>query len=125
MEEELKENLKAKGTWKRGLLMLLFAIIYSVTEVLLVAVVIFQFGARLITGKTNQRLLNLGQSLATYIYQIILFETFKTEEMPYPFEVWPKGAPAAPAKPKRRKAPARKPKAAEEPAAENNENDGG
>jgi hypothetical protein len=100
MEDGLKSNLKSKGTWKRGLYMLLFAVIYGVTEFVLTAVVLFQFGSQLITGRVNRRLLNFGQQLATYLYQIILFLTYKSEEMPYPFEIWPKGAP--------KKAPARR-----------------
>lgn len=95
MSNDVKANLKSSNTWMRGLYMLLFVVLYSLIEIVLGAVVIFQFGHKLLTGKTNLRLLNLAQSLATYIYQIILFLTFKTEEMPYPFEVWPKGVPAA------------------------------
>ena len=93
MSDSLKQNLKSGSTWKRGLFMLLFVVLYSVAEFVLTATVLFQFGARLITGRVNLRLLRFGQSLATYIYQIILFQTFKTETMPYPFEVWPKGPP--------------------------------
>lgn len=93
MEDGVKSNLKSKSTWKRGLYMLLFALIYSVAEIVLTALVLFQFGAQLITGRVNRRLLNFGQQLATYLYQIILFLTYKSEEMPYPFETWPKGAP--------------------------------
>ena len=93
MDNGLKKNMKDKGTWKRGLLMLLFVVLYGVAEIVLTAVVLFQFGAQLIAGRANRRLLNFGQQLATYLYQIILFLTYKTEQMPYPFEVWPKGAP--------------------------------
>lgn len=97
MEDGLKSNLTSKSTWKRGLHMLLFALLYGVAEVILTAVVIFQFGSQLITGRANRRLLNLGQQLATYLYQIILFLTYKSEQKPYPFEAWPKGAPSKPA----------------------------
>jgi hypothetical protein len=108
MEDGLKSNLTSNTTWKRGLHMLLFALLYGVAEVVLAAVVIFQFGSQLITGRANRRLLNLGQQLATYLYQIILFLTYKSEQKPYPFEAWPKGAPSKPAA---RRSPA--PKAAE------------
>lgn len=100
MENGLKANLTNKSTWKRGLYMLLFALIYGLAEIVLTAVVLFQFGSQLITGRTNRRLLNFGQQLATYLYEILLFLTYKSEQMPYPFEGWPKGAPkkGAPAK---------------------------
>ena len=94
MDGEIKQNLRERKTWLRGLYMLLFAVFYGVAEVVITAVVVFQFLLALFTGRTNQRLLKLGQSLSTYVYQIILFLTFNTDHHPYPFGAWPKGAPA-------------------------------
>ena len=62
-------------------------------EVILVAIIIFQFLSSLFTTKVNDRLQKLGQQLGTYIYQLLLFFTFNTEERPYPFAAWPRGAP--------------------------------
>lgn len=93
METSIKDNLKAKDTWVRGLYMLLFALFYSIAEIVLAVVVLVQFGFRLFSGRTNPNLLNFGQSLSTYFYQIIQFLTFNSEEKPYPFHDWPKGAP--------------------------------
>ncbi len=95
LDDEIKKNIKEQQTWLRGLYMLLFAVFYSLAEVLLLVVVVFQFLQKLLTGKTNTQLLKLGQSLSTYLYQIWLFQTFNSEEHPYPFSAWPKGAPAA------------------------------
>lgn len=44
MDATVKENVTRGSTWLRALFMVLFAIIYSVTEVVFVAVVVFQFG---------------------------------------------------------------------------------
>ena len=93
MSDELKEHLKERKTWLRGLYMLLFAIFYTVAEIVITAIVIFQFLLALFTGKTNERLLKLGQSLSTYVYQILQFLTFNNDYHPYPFGAWPKGAP--------------------------------
>ena len=90
---DIKDNIKEPSIWMRGLYMLLFAIFYSLAEIVLFAVVIFQFILKLVTGETNERLLALGQSFATYIYQIIQFLNFNSEQKPYPFTVWPKGEP--------------------------------
>jgi len=95
MSNDFKENLKQQSTWMRGLYMLLFSIFYSLAELVMSAVVIFQFLLVLFTGETNQRLLKLGQSLGTYIYQIIQYLTFNTDYQPYPFGAWPKGEPKA------------------------------
>ena len=93
MSDELKEHLKERKTWLRGLYKLLFAIFYTVAEIVITAIVIFQFLLALFTGKTNERLLKLGQSLSTYVYQILQFLTFNNDYHPYPFGAWPKGAP--------------------------------
>ncbi len=94
MDEELKQNIKERKTWLRGLYMLLFLVFYSVAKVIIFAVIAFQFLLTLFTGKTNERLVKLGQSLSTYLYQILTFLTFNSNEHPYPFGAWPKGAPA-------------------------------
>lgn len=93
MNTEIKENLKERKTWLRGLYMVLFVIFYSVAEIVILVIVLFQFLSALFTGKTNQRLVKLGQSLSTYVYQIMLFLTFNSEYQPYPFGAWPKGEP--------------------------------
>lgn len=89
MDNELKENLKQKKTWLRGLYMLLFAIFYSVAEIVIFVVVVFQFLLALFTGRTNARLVMFGKSLSTYVYQVMLYLTFNSEEMPFPFGDWP------------------------------------
>ena len=95
MEVDVKQNLKARKTWLRGLYILMFSIFYSIAEVVLFAVVLFQFLLTLFTAQTNQRLLKLGQSLSTYIYQILMYITFNSDHQPYPFGAWPKGPPSA------------------------------
>ena len=91
MSDDLKHNLKNQNTWVRGLYMLLFAFLAGIAGVVLFAVVIFQFIHKLITGKTNDRLLKLGRGLASYVFQIIQFMTFNSEYHPYPLGAWPKG----------------------------------
>ncbi|MCW8831646.1 MAG: DUF4389 domain-containing protein, partial [Gammaproteobacteria bacterium] len=79
MSEEIKENLKQQSTWLRGLYMLMFSVFYSLAEIVLFAVVLFQFLFKLFTGETNLRLLKLGQSIATYIYQIVQYLNFNSD----------------------------------------------
>ena len=94
MSDEIKENLKQQSTWLRGLYMLMFALFYSIAEIVLFVVIFFQFLLMLFTGKTNPRLLKLGQALATYIYQIIQYLTFNSDYQSYPFGAWPNGEPS-------------------------------
>ena len=120
MESQLKERLKARSTWVRGLYMLLFAVLYSVAEAVLTAVVLFQFGSCLITGGVNKRLLGFSEGLADYIRQIVRFLSFNSDEHPYPLGPWPQQAeapkPRAAAKSSRsRKSAPPKPPADEQP----------
>lgn len=94
MSDEYKENIKDHGTWMRGLNIILFAIIYSVTEIVIALVVVFQFLSVLLTHKTNDKLLSLGMNLSTYIFQILSYVTFNTNERPFPFSDFPDGGSA-------------------------------
>lgn len=86
----LAKNLKSKSIWMRLLFMLVITFLYSVSRIVVGAVVFIQFFWVLITGETNQKLQVFGKSLATYTNQIILYLTFNTEERPFPFDVdWP------------------------------------
>lgn len=98
MSDDLKDNIKRQSTWMRGLYMLLFSIFYTIAELILFAVIVFQFILKLLTGDTNDRLRKLGQSISTYIYQVLQFLSFNSEQHPYPFGAWPKGEPRPAAK---------------------------
>lgn len=93
MSNDVKENLKSHSTWVRGLYMLLYLLFSSLAEIVLAAIITFQFLLKLFTGETNDRLLKLGQSISTYLYQVYLFMSFNSEYHPYPFGAWPKGEP--------------------------------
>gem|GEM_PF-246245 len=91
MDNEIKSSLTATDTWMRGLYMLLFTVIYSVTEFVLGLIVVFQFIHVLFSRDTNERLLDFSSDLSVYIYQMLQFLTFNSEAKPYPFAVWPNG----------------------------------
>ena len=89
MNDDIKTHMKSKNIWKRGLFMLLFAVLYGVAEIVLAVVAVFQFGHALITGKPNDNVTRFGYSVGRYIFEITLFVTFNTEERPFPFSPWP------------------------------------
>lgn len=89
MDDELKTNLKSKSIWKRGFLMLLFAIFYGVAELVLAVLALFQFGCALITGAPNENVTRFGYTLGRYIFEITQFVTFNTDDRPFPFSDWP------------------------------------
>ena len=88
MDEQINYNLTQLGTWKRIFFMLIFAAIGGLVRMLLWAVIILQVASTLLTGKANQNVLNFGRSLSIYTYHILLFLTFNTETLPFPFSDW-------------------------------------
>ena len=93
MSNDVKENLKSQSTWMRALYMLIYAVFYTIAEIVLFALIIFLFLLKLFTADTNERLRKLGQGLSTYIYQILQYMNFNSNYQPYPFGAWPKGEP--------------------------------
>jgi uncharacterized membrane protein len=72
--------------------MIVFGITWSIAVFVTSAVVVVNFFYVLFTGKTNNRLTEFGQSLATYLYQVARFMTFNSETRPFPIdEEWPSG----------------------------------
>lgn len=89
MSSELGANMTRRSTWQRLLFMILFGVIYSLAELVLVAVVLFQFGFVLITTRKNDRLLDFGARLSFFLYQVLLFITYAKDDKPFPFSSWP------------------------------------
>ena len=91
LTKSIINNIKAKSIWLRLFFMLVTALLYSVSRLVVGAIIVLQFFFMLFTGKTNKKLLSSGQALSTYTYQIICYLTFNTEERPFPFDSdWPK-----------------------------------
>ncbi len=89
MEEAIKQRLGSKDIWIRGLYMVFFVIAYSLAELVILLVAVFQFVAILLIGHANENALRLGNNLSTYVYQIFRFQTFNSETRPFPFADWP------------------------------------
>lgn len=94
MSDQLKQNLVSRGLWARALYMLLFVFIYSIAEIVFFALVIVQFLVALFSGAPNPRLLGFAEGLSAFIFQILRYLSFGSEDRPYPFRDWPKGPPA-------------------------------
>jgi len=88
MNDDIKESLKDNSTWMRVLYMAIFVIIFNIVELLIAALVIFQVLVLLFTGEKNQRLLGFGSMLSLYVYRILRYLTFNSEEKPFPFADW-------------------------------------
>ena len=86
----IEENLKSKATWTRFLYMAICGILVWLASIVGAVVVVLGFLMVLFTGEVNRELREIGQSLATYIYDNIRYLTFNTEDRPFPFGgAWP------------------------------------
>ena len=88
MDEQINANLKQISTWQRIFFMLIFSIIGELIRMLLWAVILLQVASSLLTGRPNQNILDFGRSLSLYSYHILLFLTYNTEVLPFPFSDW-------------------------------------
>jgi len=89
MSDDLKENVMDTNIWLRLVFMLLFAVIFGATRLILVTVVAIQFLWVLFSGNKNKPLLSFASQLATFIYQIYRYLSFNTEKRPFPFDDFP------------------------------------
>ena len=88
MEQDINENLKKISTWKRIFFIIIFAVIVGLVRILLWAVVLLQIASSLLTGEPNKNILSFGRKLSVYLYHILLFLTYNTEVLPFPFSDW-------------------------------------
>lgn len=88
MQEQINDNLKKLSTWKRIFFMLIFAVIVGLVRMLIWAVVVLQVASTLLTGSPNQNILRFGRNLSAYVYHILVFLTFNTDQLPFPFSDW-------------------------------------
>ena len=70
---------------------ILFALISWVTIWVFAFVVLIQFGFLLITGKVNKNLKGFNQEVGLFLYDMIKYLSFQTNNKPFPFRDWPYG----------------------------------
>lgn len=87
---KVEENIKSRTTWMRLLFMCIYAVIISLTGMVGTVIVVLGFLWVLFTGEVNRELRQIGQAIADYMYELVRYLTFNTEEKPFPFGgAWP------------------------------------
>ncbi|SFB94716.1 protein of unknown function [Polaromonas sp. OV174] len=86
---ELIAPVPPRKLWLRLVLMLLMALAFQLAVWLLSLVALLQLLLAVVTDAPNARLQQLGKSLGRYLAQIAVFESFGSEELPFPFSEWP------------------------------------
>ena len=89
---KVEENLKSRTTWLRLLFMAIYGVIAWLAGMVGLVIVVLGFFWVLFTGEVNRELRQIGQAIASYIYEIVRYLTFNTDDKPFPFGVaWPSG----------------------------------
>ena len=81
----LEQNIKSRSTWLRLLFILIYCALISLAGLVGTFVVVVGFFWVLFTGEVNQQLRQVGQAIASYIYEIVRYLTFNTDDKPFPF----------------------------------------
>jgi hypothetical protein len=75
-----------RSKWQRALLVLLFAVIYQISEVVFGAVVLFQVVCLLLTGDRNNRLNEFSTLLTHYMYLVLQYVCLNSSTTPWPLD---------------------------------------
>jgi len=86
----MSNEYEGKPALIRILFVIVFWFAFYVSQFVVGVVTIAQCVFVLITGKPNQYLMQLGDSLAKYVSEILSFVTFNTDKRPFPFAEFPK-----------------------------------
>ncbi len=86
---DMKQSLKSDAFWLRTLFIILFSVVYRILDVVVLFIVVVQWGFTLVTGQVNPALDQFSGSLSTYIAQIVRYISGNSETKPFPFTDWP------------------------------------
>jgi hypothetical protein len=86
---EIKQSIESDAFWLRTLFIVLYSIVYRILDMVVLFLVVVQWGFTLVTGQVNPALDQFSGGLARYISQIVEYVTGHTEIKPFPFTDWP------------------------------------
>src|SRR5687768_14154929 len=84
-QDEVKRNLLSLDQWLRMLLMAGYLVVAWIVGIVLVVTMVGQTLVVLITAQLNLNLQRFGAITSTYLYQIVLYLVYGTDEKPFPF----------------------------------------
>lgn len=89
MDRSLKKSLTSQEKWLRFLFMIFFFVVNYFVQILIGFIALLQFVCTLFKDEPNPRILHFGDGLSQFVYQIMAYLTYTTEEKPFPFNEWP------------------------------------
>ena len=94
---DMKQSIESDAFWIKTVFIIMFSVIYRILDLVVLFLVVVQWGFTLVTGQKNPALGQFSDSLATYIAQIVRYVTGNDEAKPFPFTDWPASTPDVPA----------------------------
>ncbi len=83
-----EQSPKIPLSWERILHILVLTLTYAIAETVLIALIIGQILFRVASKEANEPMRRLGKQLSDYLYHILLYLSFNSEEKPFPFQAW-------------------------------------
>lgn len=83
-----EQSTKIPLSWERIFHMLVLTMAYAIAETVLIALIIGQILFRVASKEANEPMRRLGKQLSDYLYQILLYLSFNSEEKLFPFQAW-------------------------------------
>jgi len=85
----LKENIKESSIWFNFFLKVFYLIFLNFIIPFLGFVTLLQLLFSLGSKKPNDNLISFSKKISIYVYQIINFITYSSDERPWPFNAFP------------------------------------
>ncbi|MED6333336.1 MAG: DUF4389 domain-containing protein [Pseudomonadota bacterium] len=83
-------NLKQGSAWVRVILMIAFAVVlYVIIPAIVLVLMLTQTLFVFITGDSNDNLRVLGTALSKYIFEVLQFLSYASDNRPFPFSGFP------------------------------------
>jgi len=76
--------------WKRGLIMLVFLVLFGIAETILAVIAVAQVLWTAFTGKPNVALVDFGSMLGEWAREVTQYQSMKSDTRPFPWGDWPK-----------------------------------
>lgn len=86
---DIKQNIESDAFWVRTVFTIGFFLVYGLLDVVVIFLMLVQWGFTLVTGQVNPALNQFSAGLALYLAQIVKYVTGNSELKPFPFSDWP------------------------------------
>ena len=86
--EKSEQSTEIPLSWERILHMLVLGAAYTIAETILIALIIGQILFRVVGKEANEPIRRLSKQLSGYLYEIMLYLSFNSDQKPFPYRSW-------------------------------------